>query len=159
MDQIKMGNFIAERRKEKQLTQADLAEKLGVSDKSVSKWERGQCQPNSSLFADICKELDITVSELFAGEKSSDINSSRIVDESLIEIVKIYEKIKLYKNVLIGAFIFIAALLLKSLKLPEENLHDVGLFFNGFINGFTTGSVILGILVAVYNLVKIGRQK
>ena len=159
MDQIKMGNFIAKRRKEKQLTQAGLGEKLGVSDKSVSKWERGQCQPNSALFPDICNELDITVSELFAGEKSNDANSGKMVDESLIEIVKIYEKIKLYKNVLIGAFIFIVALVLKSLKFPEENLSDVGLFFNGFINGLSTGAVILGILIAVYNLVKISRQK
>lgn len=60
---------------------------------------------------------------------------------------------------MIGAFIFIVALLLKSLKLPEENLSDARLFFNGFINGFTTGSVILGILIAVYNLVKIGKAK
>lgn len=51
MDQIKIGNFIAQRRKEKQLTQAALGEKLGVSDKSVSKWERGQCQPNSTSFS------------------------------------------------------------------------------------------------------------
>lgn len=159
MNQIKIGNFIAQRRKEKQLTQADLGEKLGVSDKSVSKWERGQCQPNSTLFPAICNELDITVSELFAGEKNSDTTSEKIIDESIIEIVKIYEKIKLYKNVLIGAFVFIVALLLKTLKLPEDNLSDVGLFFNGFINGFTTGSAILGIIIAVYNLVKIGKTK
>lgn len=112
MNQIKIGNFIAQRRKEKQLTQVNLGQKLGVSDKSVSKWERGQCQPNSTLFPSIC-----TVSELFAGEKNNKASNEKIIDESLLEIVKIYEKIKLYKNVLIGAFVFIARLLLKSLSL------------------------------------------
>lgn len=75
------------------------------------------------LFPAICDELDITVSELFAGVKNSDTNSEKIIDKSLIEIVKIYEKIKLYKNVLIGAFVFILGLLLKSLSLPEETFR------------------------------------
>lgn len=59
MDQIKVGKFIAECRKDKNLTQAKLAEKLGVTNKSVSKWECGKCLPDSSLYIALCNELDI----------------------------------------------------------------------------------------------------
>ena len=64
MDQIKIGRFIAERRKKKNLTQMQLAEKLGITDRAVSKWENGKGMPDSSLMLDLCSELDITVNEL-----------------------------------------------------------------------------------------------
>ena len=69
MDQIKIGIFIAENRHTLGLTQAQLGEKLGVSDKSVSKWERGVCLPDPSLYFPLCDLLDVTVNELFAGER------------------------------------------------------------------------------------------
>lgn len=68
MNQEKIGIFIAESRKKKNLTQVELAEKLGVSDRSVSKWETGRCMPDLSLFEPLCAELGITVSELLNGE-------------------------------------------------------------------------------------------
>ena len=68
MDQIKIGAFIAERRKLKKLTQAKLGEVLGVSDRAVSKWERGISMPDVSLMQPLCKTLDITVNDLLNGE-------------------------------------------------------------------------------------------
>lgn len=61
MDQNKIGKFIAKCRKDKKITQAELAEKLGVSDRSISKWENGRCMPELSLFKPLCKELDISI--------------------------------------------------------------------------------------------------
>ena len=69
MDQIKIGIFIAENRHTLGFTQAQLGERLGVSDKSVSKWERGVCLPDPSLYFPLCDVLGITVNELFAGER------------------------------------------------------------------------------------------
>ncbi len=69
MDQIKIGQFIAELRKSKNLTQAQLAEKLGVSNKSVSRWETGKNMPDVSLFIPLCDLLDISVNELIIGER------------------------------------------------------------------------------------------
>lgn len=63
MNQEKIGKFICERRKIKKMTQAELGEKLGVSDKSVSKWENGKCMPDLSLFPELCKILDITIND------------------------------------------------------------------------------------------------
>lgn len=67
MDQIKIGKFIQEKRKEKSLTQSELAEKLNVSDRAVSKWENGNCIPDVSNIQELCKILNITINDLFSG--------------------------------------------------------------------------------------------
>ena len=72
MDQIKIGRFIAEERKRKEYTQRQLADKLGISDKTVSKWERGNGFPEVSLLLPLCDELGISVNELLAGDRVPD---------------------------------------------------------------------------------------
>jgi len=68
MDQIKIGRFIAEKRKEKKLTQAKLGEMLSVSDRAVSKWERGLSMPDVSIMLSLCEILEVTVNDLLSGE-------------------------------------------------------------------------------------------
>lgn len=72
MNQIKIGKFIAECRKDKNLTQEQLAEMLNTTNKSISKWENGNCLPDSSLYQPLCNILGITINELFAGKKIKD---------------------------------------------------------------------------------------
>ena len=67
MNQIKIGKFIAERRKKNNLTQMQLAEKLNITDRAVSKWENGKSMPDSSIMLDLCGELKISVNELLCG--------------------------------------------------------------------------------------------
>ena len=69
MEQAKVGKFIAECRKNKNLTQAELAEKLNITDRAISKWETGKGMPDSSIMLELCNELDITVNELFISKK------------------------------------------------------------------------------------------
>ena len=69
MNQIKIGRFIAERRKKANLTQMQLADKLGITDKAISKWERGITMPDTSIMLELCELLDISVNELLSGEK------------------------------------------------------------------------------------------
>ena len=69
MDQIKIGRFIAECRKQKKLTQMQLAEKLNITDKAISKWERGIAMPDCSIMLEVCDILEISVNELLSGEK------------------------------------------------------------------------------------------
>ena len=71
MDQIKIGRFIAECRKQKTLSQLQLAAMLKITDKAVSKWERGISKPSSSIMLELCEILDISVSELLNGEKTN----------------------------------------------------------------------------------------
>ena len=72
MDQIKIGRFIADERKRKGYTQKQLSEKLEISDKTISKWERGNGFPEVSLLLPLCNELEITVNELLSGERVSE---------------------------------------------------------------------------------------
>ena len=88
MDQIKIGKFIAECRKEKQLTQEQLAEILNTTNKSVSKWENGYCLPDSSLFEPLCNILEISINELFVGQKIKDEDYKGIADQNLMKMLK-----------------------------------------------------------------------
>lgn len=88
MDQIKIGKFIAECRKNKGLTQTQLAEMLNTTNKSVSKWENGSCLPDASLYEPLCDILDITINELFAGQKIKNEDYQRIADANLMQMLK-----------------------------------------------------------------------
>jgi len=68
MDQIKIGRFISSRRKEKNITQSELAEKLNITDRAISKWENGVCLPDANNMPELCKILDISINDLFSGE-------------------------------------------------------------------------------------------
>jgi len=83
MNQKKIGAFISACRREKGWTQVQLAERLGVTNKSVSKWETGKCLPDASLFGDLCDSLGITVNELFAGERIEAEHATRKAEENL----------------------------------------------------------------------------
>lgn len=88
MNQIKIGKFIAQCRKEKKLTQEQLAEMLNTTNKSVSKWENGICLPDSSLYEPLCNVLEISINELFAGQKIKDEDYKRIADNNLMLMLK-----------------------------------------------------------------------
>ena len=92
MNQIKIGKFIAECRKRKSLTQIQLAEKLNITDKAVSKWERGMAMPDSSIMLELCDILDITVNELLSGEKIIMENSNKKNEQLLVDMSKELEK-------------------------------------------------------------------
>lgn len=84
MNQVKIGKFIADKRKEKKLTQQQLAEKLGVSDRAISNWENGKNMPDISLFPIISKELDVTVNDLMSGEKVDKKEYQEKFEENII---------------------------------------------------------------------------
>ena len=92
MDQIRIGRFIAECRKQKNLTQVQLAEKLSVTDKAVSKWERGIAMPDTSIMLELCDILSISVNELLSGEKIDMENNSQKSEQLLIEMTKELER-------------------------------------------------------------------
>ena len=88
MDQIKIGAFIAEKRKEKGLTQFQLAERLNVTDRAVSKWENGKNLPDSAIMLDLCRELGISVNDLLHGEVITVENNNKKYEDQLLELVK-----------------------------------------------------------------------
>ena len=92
MDQIKIGKFIQEKRKEKKLTQSDLAEKLNVTDRAISKWENGSCLPDVGTMPDLCDILNISISDLFSGEIVDMNNNVKKLEENLLEMTKMKEE-------------------------------------------------------------------
>ena len=92
MNQSKIGKFIAECRKEKKLTQMQLAEKLNITDKAISKWERGIAMPDCSIMLELCDTLGISVNELLSGEKISMENNNQKNEQLLLDMAKELEK-------------------------------------------------------------------
>ena len=88
MDQVKIGKFISECRKKNNLTQVQLAEKLNITDRAVSKWENGKSMPDSSIMLDLCNELKISVNELLSGEVIDMNNYNEKAEENLLEMKK-----------------------------------------------------------------------
>ena len=86
MDHIEIGKFIAACRKEKGMTQAQLAEKMGVSDRAVSKWETGKNMPDCAIMLDLCSELGISVNDLFNGRRIAMENYKEIAEKTMLEM-------------------------------------------------------------------------
>lgn len=113
MDQVKIGSFISERRKAAGLTQAQLAEKLNITDRAVSKWENGKSMPDSSIMLELCSELHITVNDLLSGEVVTMDKHNEKTEKLLIEMAKQKEdsdKRLLSLEILIGIFSIIILL-------------------------------------------------
>lgn len=88
MNQEKIGKFIAERRKKQGLTQVQLAEKLNITDRAVSKWETGRAMPDSSIMLELCEILSISVNDLLCGEVVKVENYNKKLEENLLEITR-----------------------------------------------------------------------
>lgn len=88
MDQVKIGKFIAEMRKEQNLTQKQLADKLDISDRTISKWECGKGMPDVGLMIPLCEEIKINVNELLSGERLSEDHYSRRAEENMIRLIE-----------------------------------------------------------------------
>lgn len=114
MEQVKIGKFIAQCRKNKNMTQAELAEKLNITDRAISKWETGKGMPDSSIMLELCNELDITVNELLSGEMIEMNNYDKKAEENLLKLNKSNEnknKILLKFRIVIVLLVFILALI------------------------------------------------
>lgn len=149
MNQFRSGQLIAKKRKEKNMTQAELAEKLGVSNKSISKWETGKCMPDYSVVEHLCDELGISASELLNGEENSMNDDSAM---RIIERLQVLEKQKmtLFGVVLIALGIAMYALG-QTMPIDVSNVRD---FFAGLIEGLGIGTMLVGIGVTAYSMKK-----
>lgn len=124
MNQTKIGKFIAQKRKEKNLTQSELAEKLNVTDRSVSNWENGKCMPDISLFNPLCSVLDITINEFLSGEEIESKDYQKKLEENIINTINYNNKKNLLPFILL---IFGITLTIFSLTMlgPDSSLSGV----------------------------------
>ena len=130
MDQIKIGKFIAECRKKQNLTQAQLAEKLDITDRAISKWETGKAMPDSDIMLDLCDILGIKVNELLCGEMIEIEHKDEQLNELIFQMAKNEERY--HKRLLHSAYVIIATSLtaliclmsLISLLIPECGFQE-----------------------------------
>ena len=146
MDLIKIGKFIAEARKKKNITQEELAKKLLITDRAVSKWERGLSLPDADKMLDLCNILDINVNELLNGEKIDIKNYEKKNEELLIELAK-QEELKnkkmitdMYVLAITTIIFYIGLILLASYTLREGTLFGIIVIL----------STIILVIVALY---------
>lgn len=141
MDQIKIGKFIAQRRKLKDLTQMQLAEKLNITDRAISKWENGRSLPDCSIMLQLCSELEITVNDLLHGEVVKMENYKENSEQLLLEMVKQKEesdKLLLKMENVIGviSIIFLLTLCFLASFLNMEDWLRIVLIVLGFVVSF-----------------------
>lgn len=132
MNQEAIGTFIAACRKEKNLTQMQLAEKLNITNRAVSKWETGKSCPDVSIMLELCDILDITVNELLSGERIPMENYQKKAEENLIELQAKKEKAQKSFKRIEGIWLVIALLLIPvhfaiNYYYPENNGTGIGL--------------------------------
>ena len=155
MNQIAIGNFIEKKRKEQNLTQAQLAEKLGVSNKTVSKWENGKCMPDYGIIQSLCKELGVTVSELMDGEEQPQDSIRGYDDEQILDLIKRTQALESQRTTLVGILLIVMGMALGAMSFTLGG-SDVKDFFSGLMMGISCATMLVGVFVAVRSIAKRG---
>ena len=125
MDQIKIGRFISEKRKSRGLTQAQLAERLGITDRAVSKWETGRAMPDTAIMLELCEILKISVNSLLNGEEIKVENNNQKNEQLLLEMAKEIERknktiwTSMWAIMIVSITALLAGLVLTALFVPE----------------------------------------
>lgn len=147
MNQIKIGRFIAETRKQKNMTQRQLADALQISDKTISKWECGKGLPEISLMIPLCEILQITVNDLLTGEKISDTDYQKNAEDNIMNLINEKEKIvkelqfRGWLTVLSGIIVLIGVIY-ASKVLADHNIYGLPQSATGGMSGF------IGLIIA-----------
>lgn len=147
MDQIAIGKFISKKRKEQNLTQDQLAERLGVSNKTISKWETGKCMPDYSVIESLCQELNITLAKLLDGEENE--KSIHTYDsQQILKMLKETRERKNKKLMLIGIVVFLLGIffLIYSQLIGGTDIQEA---LSGFTFGISFPLMLLGILLVI----------
>ena len=145
MNQLTTGKFILKKRKEKNLTQEQLAEKLGVSNKTISKWETGKCMPDYSVIKNLCEELEITIAELMDGEETEEKSVRTYDEEQIMDLLRRTQELEKQKKLIYGVLLIVMGIAIQALShsISGSNVKD-------FLSGLMLGLSIAEMLVGVY---------
>ena len=146
MEQVAIGRFIAKKRKEQNLTQEQLAERLGVSNKTISKWETGKCMPDYTVIKSLCEELQITVSELMDAEEMEEKSVRVYDDDQILNLLRRTQELEKQKVMLTGVILIVMGIALQALSQTLGG-SDVKDFFSGLLLGLSVAEMLAGIYV------------
>lgn len=146
MDQIKIGRFISAIRKEQNFTQRQLAEKLNISDKTVSKWECGNGLPEVSLMLPLCDALKINVNELLSGERLSDDNYHEKAEENVMDLIREKEESK--KKIILSAMVAGLTIIAALPMFIISGMLEMETWVRFLLIGIGLFVIIMGIIIA-----------
>lgn len=149
MNTVKTGRLIAIKRKEAGLTQEKLAEKIGVTNKTVSKWETGKCMPDYSVVPELCRELNVTAGELLAGEETEDKSGN----PELLEALQRIQKLEKERQLLFGLVLIIMGMALSALSQLTGG-SDFKDFLSGVMMGLSIGVMLTGVYTTARTFAK-----
>ncbi len=146
MNQTAIGNYITKKRREKNLTQEQLAEKIGVSGKTISKWENGKCMPDYSIIEQLCKELSVTLSELMDGEDAAE-DSVRVYDnEQILDLLRRTQELERQKGILYGVILVVIGIASNAMSGMTTG-SEFREFISGLLMGLSVAEILAGIVV------------
>ena len=141
MNQTRIGSYIARKRREKNLTQEQLAERLGLSNKTVSKWENGKCMPDYSVIEALCQALSITLSELMDGEDAAE-DSVRIYDDAqILDLLRRTQELEKQKGILYGLILIVLGIACNALSASTGG-SKVQDFISGLLMGLSIAEML-----------------
>ena len=147
MNQTAIGSYIARKRKEQNLTQEQLAEQLGVSNKTISKWENGKCMPDYSIIQKLCDALHVTLPELMDGEDAVE-DSVRVYDEAqILDLLRRTQELERQKGILYGLLLIVLGIASSAMS-GTVGGTDVQNFTSGILMWLSVAEMLAGIVVA-----------
>ena len=149
MNQITIGKYISQKRRELNLTQEELAKKLGVSNKTISKWENGKCMPDYSIIQNLCDALHTTLAELMDGEDAD--SSVRVYDDNqILDLLRRTQELEKQRRVQSGFILIILGIASNAMAstIGGSNVKD---FLSGLLLGLSIIEMIAGMVVALKN--------
>ncbi len=146
MNQSATGKLLSQKRKEKNLTQEQLAQRLGVTNKTISKWETGKCMPDYAVVKDLCTELDITIAELIDGEPAEEKSVRTYDEEQMLDLLKRTQELEKQKNLLCGVLLIVMGIALQALSHTIGG-SDVKDFFAGLLLGLSVAEMLAGVYI------------
>lgn len=153
MNQSAIGGYIAKKRRAKNLTQEQLAELLGVSNKTVSKWENGRCMPDYGVVSKLCEALCVTLTELMDGEDAADSGKRDCDDARILDLLRRMQELERQKDALCGFVLIVLGIACGALS-GTVGGTDVQDFFSGVLMGLSVAEMLAGIWLAGRQLLK-----
>lgn len=153
MNQTAIGNYIAHKRKEKNLTQEQLAEQIGVSNKTISKWENGKCMPDYSVVQQLCAALSVTLAELMDGEDAAEDSPRGYDDKHILDLLRRTQELERQNVLHTGVLLIVFGIACSAISATLGGT-DVKDFISGIFMGISVGEILAGIVVIGKKLLK-----
>ena len=153
MNQTAIGSYILKKRREKNLTQEQLAEKLGVSNKTISKWENGKSMPDYSMIEQLCKELSVTLPELMDGEDAAEDSVRVYDDEQILDLLSRTQELERQKTILYGIILIVLGIACNAMS-GTVGGTEVQEFISGLLMGLAVAEILSGIIIVGKSVLK-----